>query len=225
MFLNNPFSTISMFPKRLEDGSYGERVWAIGASEEDYHAWQQEMAAVLDECSLNELYTSAINISYILEWISKVKSALSKSDFSNILSFGWKETECAFVHNDINELVSLFQEADKNILMDAEDRAFYDTLPSEFTVYRGFSQGALMELSWTTDYNQAKWFAKRYKSANSSSKLLQKRWSRGTADRNSVGRVAKLCISKELVLAAFKDENEIVVDATKIQKSNIKLLK
>ena len=81
----------------------------------------------------------------------------------------------------------------------------YSALPKEITVYRGIrGRGRLEALSWTTDIEQAEWFAKRW-------------------DKN--GKVYSAMVDKEDVLAVFasRGESELVVDFMKLR--DIKLEK
>lgn len=52
----------------------------------------------------------------------------------------------------------------KRYFMDEEDRTFLRKLPDTIIIYRGYQKGQNKRgLSWTLDYNKAKWFAKRLK--------------------------------------------------------------
>ena len=89
--------------------------------------------------------------------------------------------------------------ADKSLLMNDEERRLYLALPDEMTVYRGIrGRGSLKALSWTTDIEQAEWFAKRW---------------------DKKGKVYSAMIRKEDVLSMFmsRGESEVVVDYTKLK--------
>ena len=86
----------------------------------------------------------------------------------------------------------------KDYLMDKEEYKAYKELPDEITVYRGVnSVGRILSLSWTTDLETAKWFAKRW-----------------TKD----GKVCKGKIKKEYVLAYFlgRGESEVIIEFNKL---------
>lgn len=81
--------------------------------------------------------------------------------------------------------------------MDEDERAAFDALPDEITVFRGYSHDdAALGISWTLDEDKAEWFARR---------AVQR--SGGTA------RVAKARVAKDDVSAYFngRSEQEIVV--------------
>ena len=93
--------------------------------------------------------------------------------------------------------------ADKSLLMNDEERRLYLALPDELTVYRGIrGRGSLKALSWTTDIEQAEWFAKRW-------------------DKN--GKVYSAKIGKNDVFAVFasRGESEVVIDFTKLRDINL----
>jgi hypothetical protein len=93
-------------------------------------------------------------------------------EFEKILSYAWTSAE--FPHQmPIPHIKELFEMADRDKLMDADDRKKFDALPDEITVYRGLQdeQTKRRGLSWTTDKSVAYWFATRWKSEES--KVLQ----------------------------------------------------
>lgn len=126
---------------------------------------------------------------------------LSLRDYSEALADVWTFVE--FPNDDVNvsrnEFVQFFWKARKKWLMDKAEYKFYKELPEEITVYRGTIKGArhLLGLSWTLDYEKAKWFATRW---------------------NKEGVIYKGIIRKEDVLAYFsrRDESEVVIDVAKL---------
>lgn len=53
--------------------------------------------------------------------------------------------------------------------MQPEDRAFYDALPDEIEVWRGWHSGnpvGSLGLSWSTDRAVAVWFARRFEGSD-----------------------------------------------------------
>ena len=126
---------------------------------------------------------------------------LSHKDFSEALADVWTLVE--FPNIDVNvskrEFMQFFRRAHKEWLMDEDEYKFYKELPEEITVYRGTGKGArhLLGLSWTLDYEKAKWFATRW---------------------NKKGVIYKGKIRKENVLAYFsrRNESEVVIDVGKL---------
>ena len=129
------------------------------------------------------------------------QSHLSLKDYSEALADVWTLVE--FPNVDVNvstrEFIEYFQRAHKEWLMDEDEYEFYKNLPEEITVYRGTGKGArhLLGLSWTLDYEKAKWFATRW---------------------NKKGVIYKGKILKENVLAYFsrRNESEVVIDVGKL---------
>lgn len=126
---------------------------------------------------------------------------LSLKDYSEALADVWTLVE--FPNVDVNvstrEFIEYFQRAHKKWLMDEDEYEFYKNLPEEITVYRGTGKGArhLLGLSWTLDYEKAKWFATRW---------------------NKKGVIYKGKILKENVLAYFsrRNESEVVINVGKL---------
>lgn len=83
--------------------------------------------------------------------------------FSKMLVCAWVQIE--FPHQtDIDRLVSMFNRADPNQLMDDAEMLAYGALPPVIQVYRGVqtADAIVNGLSWTTDLTVAKWFANRW---------------------------------------------------------------
>ena len=82
--------------------------------------------------------------------------------------------------------------------MDAKEKKKFKSLPEEVMIYRGgHKKNNSKALSWTVDYNQALWFAKRF-------------------DNN--GYVLQATIKKDDIIAYFdeRNEKELIVDFNKI---------
>jgi hypothetical protein len=65
----------------------------------------------------------------------------------------------------------------KHFFMDEDDKKDFDNLPDKLIVYRGYIKGKNEKgLSYTTDENKAKWFAKRfYKDGQVTSRYIDKK--------------------------------------------------
>lgn len=138
---------------------------------------------------------------YLPVFFKLTQQHLSHKDFSEALADVWTLVE--FPNIDVNvskrEFMQFFRRAHKEWLMDEDEYKFYKELPEEITVYRGTGKGArhLLGLSWTLDYNKAKWFATRW---------------------NKKGVIYKGKIRKKDVLAYFsrRSESEVVIDVGKL---------
>ena len=63
------------------------------------------------------------------------------------------------------ELSDMFKRADKEFLMSEKEYKKWQDLPEKLTIYRGVTEyngKNIRALSWTTNYDTAKWFAGRY---------------------------------------------------------------
>ena len=94
------------------------------------------------------------------------------------------------------QLVSLFRSADPSVLMDGDERRSLDGLDSPVTVYRGvtsYNEKNVRTLSWTLNYETAKWFATRF---------------------GENGTVYEAQVDKGHILALFngRNEAEVIVD-------------
>ena len=63
----------------------------------------------------------------------------------------------------MKKLIRWFKAADKQILMDKDEYEAYQMLPNTVDIYRGIaSKSNLNGISWTTNFETAKWFANRW---------------------------------------------------------------
>ena len=93
-------------------------------------------------------------------------------------------------------LVSLFRSADPSVLMDEDERQMLTDLEGTVTVYRGvtsYNAKNIRALSWTLNYDTAKWFASRF---------------------GEHGTVYEARVYKEHILALFnrRNEAEVIID-------------
>ena len=99
----------------------------------------------------------------ILEFVINIFQ-INKKDYSEILKSIWVSTE--FPHQmPIPKLVSMFRQADTELMMSDEDKTGYNNLPEVVPVFRGLQdkRSKLKGMSWTTKYETAEWFANRWK--------------------------------------------------------------
>ncbi len=149
-----------------------------------------------------------INKPYHLLFLRVITSFLSKEDFNRYLKDIWINTE--FPNADVNVTptmsLRLFKKSDKKMLMTSDELSCLKQLPDEVTIYRGtYSKDNYNALSWTDNYDTAKWFAKRF-------------------DGNII---IKSTINKEDIFACFKcrNENELIINYTKIKNIEIEKIK
>lgn len=93
-------------------------------------------------------------------------------------------------------------------VMGEDDRLQHDSLPSEFTIYRGTNyKSSVRGLSWTLDPDKAEWFARRFKTKKNSIIVVS-------------AQVRKICT---LAYFGSRNEQEIVVDPLELR--NMKVIK
>ena len=92
-----------------------------------------------------------INQTYYSAFLKYTYEYMSAKDLAETLKTVWLMTE--FPNYDANfkktEFIKLFTMADKKILMEKEDYAFYTRLPETVTVYRGTKYENEKAFSWT----------------------------------------------------------------------------
>ena len=169
--------------------------------EEDLAIVRQNIVNTIDAVTNFQQFIHIVRAPYLPAFFKFTHHFLSLNDYSSFLGSMWTIVEFPNVDDNIppQEFVRIFRMADKSLLMNDEERRLYLALPDEMTVYRGIrGRGSLKALSWTTDIEQAEWFAKRW---------------------DKKGKVYSAMIRKEDVLAMFtsRGEAEVVVDYTKLK--------
>lgn len=141
---------------------------------------------------------------YHLTFLKHAKSYMSKIDFEKHLACAWVSSENP--NQDINvpirTLISWFSKANKTNLMHSDELKYYNNLPDKVEIYRGIAVGRAEQegLSWTCNYDTAKWFAGRF-----------------DTDEQK-GYILKGVIKKEDIFAYLnsRDEDEILCNSKKI---------
>jgi hypothetical protein len=107
-------------------------------------------------------FISKPNRLQMFDFISHIYE-IPEPEYTEILKGIWISTEFPHQH-PIPKLVALFKRAQSDLLMDEDEKSIYTNLPEVVEVYRGLPDKKAKErgLSWTTDLQKAKWFAKRF---------------------------------------------------------------
>jgi hypothetical protein len=140
-----------------------------------------------------------LNESYRLQFLNIIQKGLSPDEMGRLLADVWVDSERP--NNDViplSTIIKWFKNASKQSLMDADEFAYYDSLPDKFTVYRGIgSESNKKGISYTLSLEKAEWFANRF----------QKK-----------GYVLTGTAKKKDVLAYFnrREEQEILIEPKKI---------
>lgn len=207
IFIQHPIFE-SAFQSVNINGQY--KIINITESEDDLKIVREYFEECIDKCqNVIDVYM-IIRKSYKLTFIKFIKPYLNMKDFCNLLSDAWitSENPNGDINVSTNLAVKWFKQADKQILMNKEEYQVYLSFPDYLTVYRGVAINRNQYgLSWTTDYEKAKWFAHRF-------------------DTDEKGYVLKATISKENILAYFnsREEFEVVVNIFDLNKKEIEQL-
>lgn len=169
--------------------------------EKDLEAARQHIMSIIKKSDLLGLYMIIRN-PYKLTFLKYAMDDMSKEDFSHYLADAWvvMENPNQDANCPIPLIIKMFKKADKKILMTPEDYEKFINLPDEIEVYRGVAVNRNPKgISWTDNYEKAKWFANRFN------------------NENEVGYIQKAIVKKENVLAYFntRNEQELVCDIRK----------
>lgn len=165
MVVMHPFTNSGFVGYR---DALGEKM--IGDITQDNEArslWIDGLMQVINDCSTVYDVRSLVNKPYRLMFVDEISEFLSPKDYAILLVFAYVGTENPIDDANMNKrkLVSMFKKADKQFLMDKEDYKIYSKLDDVVTIYRGVTEenkNNIKALSWTLNYNTAKWFAERY---------------------------------------------------------------
>ena len=144
-----------------------------------------------------------LNKAYGLTFLKFAEPYLSSADLSELLADAWIRSENPNMDANVTkkDLVAMFNQADKSVLMSLEERIRLSELDDIITIYRGvtpYNAKNVRALSWTTNIKKAEWFANRF---------------------GQRGTVYKTQISKSKVLAYFmgRGESEIIVNPKELK--------
>lgn len=169
--------------------------------------WKNLMAEQIDNAeSVYHIYW-LLNDAYALYFFDYISELLSPQDYSQLLASTWINSEYANCDANINkkELLKHFQNADKQYLLKEEELKVLQSLEDKVTIYRGvtpYNKNNIKALSWTLDFDTARWFANRFRSK---------------------GKVYSATIDKSHIYAYFngKNESEVIVDPKFIEDIKI----
>lgn len=158
--------------------------------------------------TLETIFARMLN-KYHLSFLKYAKPYMSKRDFERFLAYAWVASENP--NQDINvsipELISWFKTADRKNLMEKEELNYYNALPEEVNIYRGIAVGRAEQqgLSWTCNYETAKWFSQRFDRADEKGYIIK-------------GKIAKKDIFAYL---NGRNEDEILCNSSKVMNKEI----
>lgn len=144
--------------------------------EENYNLWIKTMVDAIDTHSIQQIFDIMITTPWKLTWLKFAKPYLSKKDFSNLLGIGWVTEDNPNMDVNVSTATAIkwFKNVDKEVLMNAEELAYWKALPDEVTLYRGVSKGRKKYgISWTDNKDTAIWFKNRFLTDTSKGCLLK----------------------------------------------------
>lgn len=176
--------------------------WLDLTKEDGFNKWTEHLFKYIDEAeSVWKIYFM-VNAPYKLTMIKYWKDDLCLEDFTKLFKDAWilSENPNNDVNVPINMLIRWFKKADKKILMNNEELEVYNSLPDEFTIYRGVGRKSKRNgISWTRNKEIAEWFMNRREDEG--------------------GYILMATVKKENCLAYInaRDEEEIIVDTRYIK--------
>lgn len=162
--VQHPFANSGFYPCRSDDGNL--RVIDI-TTPQGLKEWKKIMRERIDSItSIGELFLY-VNKPYSMTFLKYVQHYLSPQDYAKMLAECWIREEQPNMNPSITktELTNMFKRADKKFLMSEREYKKWQDLPEKLTIYRGVTEyngKNIRALSWTTNYDTAKWFAGRY---------------------------------------------------------------
>ena len=160
--------------------------------------WRMQIQENIDEAERPVHIYMGITKPYRLAFLKYAMPYLSRTDFSEYLADAW--VICEEPNRDPNftqrQLLSLFQKANPQALMNEEEYRQFQALEDTVTIYRGvtaYNAGSAKSLSWTLKRETAEWFAHRF---------------------GENGKVYQAQIDKSHIYALFtsRNEAEVIVD-------------
>jgi len=210
MVVHHPFTSSGIVGVRAG----GEmKILDITENQENLRLWQKQMREMIAEADDAFQIYMLVNKPYALTFLKFAEPHLSKEELSKILASAWVMSENPNADANLTKrrLVSLFRSADPAVLMDEDERRTLAGLDATVTVYRGVTTNNVKNvkaLSWTLDYDIAKWFAARF---------------------GECGTIYEAQVKKEHILALFKgrNESEVIIDPKNLMeirpKENLEL--
>lgn len=207
---DHPFAEKRFVSKYCEKG---DRVYIETIdlrNEKKQQEWKEWMAQRIKRESLADILMM-IGKPYRLFFLRRIRACVSDKDLGSCLASVWENKDSLSMNKNVSgmDVISLFMRADKNSLMSEDQRAFFDNLEEEVTVYRGVTGYGLgyglhyqKAVSWTLDKETAEWFANRFRAE----------W-----DDYSIREVWKVTVPKNRILSSFTtdgvdNEGEVIVN-------------
>lgn len=122
---------------------------------------RERMKKILDAATTIDDILPRIKDRYLLVFLHLIERYMSRSDFVRVLRDIWTTVDIINIVGNpysIQDLVNIVRSCNLLDIMDEEDYNFYQRLPEELTIYRGFikySEEDIYHISWTLDLDVA----------------------------------------------------------------------
>lgn len=189
-FVSHPFTNMETVVCNNESEYFN-----IFKNKKKWNQWKKERTEIINGCSLDSIEL-LMEKGFYYDFLLEIKDYLSKEDFNSFLAEAYVLVEQPSSYKD--EIIELFSNSDRDILMNEEEKKIYEILPDVITVYRGVQyEEHASGISWTLSEEQAEWFADRF---------------------DGTGFVFSAKIKKEDIFAYFdsREEEEIVLNPEKL---------
>lgn len=135
----------------------------LGSDDDMQEAVRRYKGFIEEEDSIDSILLLMAK-SYRLPFLKHIQKTLSPDEMGRMLADIWVGSEnpnnCEI---PLSTLIKWFKKASRESLMDAEELAYYDSLPDEFMVYRGIGTKSNKKgISYSLSLEKAEWFAKRF---------------------------------------------------------------
>ena len=208
-YINHPFFESSIIPTLKTVN--GKQEYGFADIFKDTEELKKAKDCIKEEIINGNLGTIFARLvkKYRLTFLKFIKPYLSKNDFEKILIEQWimSENPNQDANITIEEFVQWFSQADRKNLMEKDELEYYNNLPETVKIYRGVAVGRAEQqgLSWTCNYETAKWFSQRFDRADEKGYIIK-------------GEIAKKDIFAYL---NGRNEDEILCNSSKVMNKEI----
>lgn len=208
-YINHPFFESSIIPTlKIVNGKQEYGFADIFKDTEEYEKAKDRIKKEIMNGNLGTIFARLVK-KYRLTFLKFIKPYMNKNDFEKILIEQWIMSENPNQDNNItiDEFIQWFKASDRKNLMNKEELEYYKALPDTVKIYRGVAVGRAEQqgLSWTCNYETAKWFSQRFDRADEKGYIIK-------------GEIAKKDIFAYL---NDRDEDEILCNSNKVFNKEI----
>ena len=135
--------------------------------EDDFEYYKEILSEKIYDCDSVQQMFMFVDKRYKMFVFKYVREFLNEKDYAEILKDCWITEEFPSRSNNVSieEYVEFFENVNLDYFLDDKEKETYNNLDENITIYRGvktINGNYLRACSWTLDFEQAKWFAKRF---------------------------------------------------------------